>query len=960
MKKTISLFFIKLFLGILITIASTAVMAQSISLPPASASIKFTSPLQTNNMSLVIDGNPAAEAYTEAATIGGVQCRKIPSGKFMYIGCTRAAVPTAETNLLIAITYYGNSGNSIWFNYNGTTNSYQGADFQKVKNSQWVTTIVTITDGALNGLMNGGSDFRMGFNGEDNYIKEITVYRGALNPDAQPVPASPGNTGSAFQNKSFAGYQIWHRAGNNAADWVHWSYGNVPAPGSHVNVHVASFPDLSEYPDSVLYATNLGNLGNGRPTGLYNASDKAIIDRQMGWLQKAGLDGVAVQRFVGPIGKGVTITPESHLTNVRVAAEATGRLFYICYDLNGADANIVNRMKLDWVYEIEQMRALTSSPNYATVNGKPVVEIWGVGYEQATAAQCAGMISFLQSRGCYVIGGTPREWRTNPAPGFVNVFKSLNAISPWTVGAYNDIPGSNNYLTNFMVGDKTYCNTNGMDYLPVAFAGSANWLAADGTFSQTDREGGKLLWQQVLNAKSIGLTAVYYAMLDEFEESTNLINGAVDYFDLPVNQYFETFSKDGIWTSSDYYLRLAARAARTLRGEVPVSTTIEIPYSNGPLYFRNSFESRYTTFTMNGTSANRTMKIDPCFYNPAVVSNAGVTVPSVAIVNEPAFTNTGLYSVKITGTPSSASAANYYYKTSETKIAVKANMQLSFWKYSVNALGQYTAVDLVFQSGKRLSALPAYIDNNGSAMTPTIARGTIGTWQKFTCQIGVGELIGDVLTGIIIGYDHPSASGIYTAYFDDIIIEDALAPGSLPVTILSLEAVRKDNNAVEIKWIVANEIQIKQYEVQRSFDGVEFNTVSVIASLGTDSYNSIDLEASTGYNYYRIKTVSLNGEISYTNIKTIEPLNTAGSIAFSPNPSSNKQLTMVVTNKPVGVYSVKLYNNIAQVVSHSSLDIITGTGSYQVQLPQNLSPGYYHVEVIASDGSRLINKILIQ
>jgi hypothetical protein len=811
-------------------------MGQGITLPAESASIKFTNPVVTNNMFMVVDGNTGAEAYTEAATIGGVQCRKIPSGKFLYVGCTRAAVPTSENNLLISITYYGNSANNIWFNYNSISNNYKGADFQKVKNNDWVTTIVTITDAAFNGLMNGSADFRLGFNGEDNYIKEISVHRGALNPDAQTIPTSPNNPNSSFQNKSFAGYQIWHKAGNNAVDWVHWSYGVVPAAGFHVNEDIASFPDLSVFPDSETYPTNFANLGNEKPTRLYNDEDAVIINRQMGWLKNKGLDGVAVQRFVGPIGRGVTITQQSHLTNVKNASEATGRLFYICYDLNGSDATIVDRLKIDWVYEIEQMRALTSSPNYATVNGKPVVEIWGVGYDQASASQCAAMISFLQSRGCYVIGGTPREWRTNPSAGFTSVFTSLDAISPWTVGAYNDITGANNYLNNYMIADKSYCETNGMDYLPVAFAGSANWVNTDMSLSQTDRQGGKLLWQQVVNAKSIGLTSVYYAMLDEFEESTNLINGAVDYFDIPTDQYFETFAKDGIWTSSDYYLRLAARAAQMLRGEVALSTTIPIEYSLGPIYYRNSFESRATTIRTEGRALNTTLKIDPCFYNPSVVSSNGITSPSVAIVNQPSFAKTGLYSVKATGAPTNNASTNYYYKIADTKITVKANMQLSFWKYSFDNLSYYTNVDLIFQSGKRLSALPAYTDNYGYSMKPTAPRGIVGTWQQYTCQIGVGELIGDVITGIIIGYENPATSGSYTAYFDNIIIEDAPVSPNAPVITSSTSASGTVGQAFSYSITATN--TPTSYSATGLPSGVTINTTTGVIS-GTPTVASI-------------------------------------------------------------------------------------------------------------------------
>ncbi len=833
--KKIGAQFLQKFLLLIITVSlQTVVFAQGITLPPVSASIQFTNPITSSNMFMVVDGNPADEAYTEVATLGGVQCRRIPAGKFMYVGCNRATIPTSQNNLMIAITYYAGSNNSVWFNYNGTSNDYQGADFQKTKSNQWVTAIVTITDGALKGVMNGGADFRMGFGGEDNYIKEIKVYKGALDPLSQTVPTPTGSTISEFKNKSFAGYQIWHKAGSTAADWVHWSYGVIPYAGFHVGEDIASFPDLSSYPDTDTYLTNLAPLGNGKPTRLYNDADATIINRQMGWLQTAGLDGVAIQRFVGPIGRSITITPESHLTNVKNACEATGRLFYICYDLNGSDATILQRMQTDWVYEIEQMRALTSSPNYATVNGKPVVEMWGIGYDMITSNQtCKDLIHFFQSRGCYVIGGTPRGWRTNSEganPNFLDVYNELDAVSPWTVGVYNDIPGANNYLTSKMVDDKIYCDANVIDYLPVVFAGSANWLSSDGTFSQTDRAGGNLLWQQVLNAKSIGLTSVYFAMLDEFEESTNLINGAVDYFDIPTDQYFETFAKDGVWTSSDYYLRLASKATLLLRNQTPVVATIPVEYSLGPIYHRNSFESRTTLYTMNGTSSTKTLKIDPCFYNPTLVSNTGITSPSVIIVNEPANTKSGIYSVKATGTPTSASSSNYYYKISDTKITVKANMQLSFWKLSVNTLGQYTSVDLLFQSGKRLKNIATYTDNNGAAMTPAVARGTVGTWQKFTCQIGTGQLIGDVITGILIGYDNPSNSGSYSAYFDDIIIEDALVVtqtpyGGTPWPIQGkIEAENFDNGGEGVSYHDAEAANL--FNVFRTTEGVDEEATS--------------------------------------------------------------------------------------------------------------------------------------
>jgi hypothetical protein len=681
--------------------------AQNITLPATNDSVLFNSSIVSSNVGLVIDNTSGDEAYTIQTTLGGVQCREIPSGHFMYITCNSTEIPTSQNN-----------------------------------------------------------------------IKEIKIYKTTLNPTGEPIPAKPNNPASAFQTKSFAGYQIWHKAGPAASDWVHWSYGVVPAAGFLTNENIASYPDVSEYPDSVMYATNFANLGNGKATKLYNDADSTIIDRQMSWCKTAGLDGVAIQRFVGGIGTSITETPTSALTNVKKACEANGRLFYICYDLNGIDANILQHMETDWVYEIEQIRSLTSSSNYATVNGKPVVEMWGigVGISGETLQECLDLISFLHSRGCYVIGGVPRGWRTNSEgalPAFDAAYSALDCISPWTVGVYGDTTGANNYLTGKMVDDKAYCNTNGKGYLPVVFPGSSNWLSSDGSFAQTDRVGGKLLWKQVLNAKSIGQQQVYFAMLDEFEEGTNSIKGAIDYFDIPTDQYFETFAKDGVWTSPDYYLRLEAKAAQVLRGDTVSTPNIPINYSNGPMYFRNSFESRTTVYNMNGATATETLKIDPCFYNPAVVTNTGMTSPVVAIVNETSFTKHGLYSAKLTGTPNSGSSAKYYYKTNDVIIPVKANIALSFWKYSATALGQYTSVDLQFKSGKTLHSLTEYKDASGNQMTPTIARGTVGAWQQFYCLIGTGQLVGDTIIGIDIAYDNPATSGTITAYFDDIIIQDS-------------------------------------------------------------------------------------------------------------------------------------------------------------------------------------------
>lgn len=752
--------------------------AGDIVLPAVAASIKFTNPVVASNMSFGIETNVSGEGYTEITTVDGIPCRKIPAGKFMYVNCNRTAVPTTAKKIILSITYYDNSMSYLWLNFTRNGTGWGGADFKKSNTKKWITRLVILNDAGFDGTMGYGGDIRMGFGSEDNYIKDITVYVGALTPDAQPIPAKPANP-TEFKGKSYAGYQLWHEAGPQDKDWVHWAYGKPPAAGRG-NHNTETFPNIADYqnnPNVSMYQTNYANLGNGSPAKLYNATDKAVIDVQMSLLGKAGFDGVAIQRNA-PVGKDLKYTStDDYYVSIKNACEANGRSFYVMYCMpdqnNGAGltADLVDGIKRDWVYQMEQIYALTSSSSYATVNGKPVVELWGLGYSTITVdrTQALQLAQFFKDRGCYVIAGVPRDWRLmngGSRTDFADVYKAYNMISPWTVGVYSDTVGANSFRTEYMIPDKQYCEQNGMDFYPVIFPGSAWSQHVSGYPNDTKRLGGQFLWKQARNIKSLGIQSMYFAMLDEFEESTNIINEATDYFDIPTDQYFGTSSMDGIWTSPDYYLRLAGAAARMLTSPVtPVE--IPIPYSNGPIYYRNSFESRVANCIIDNVARDIISPIDACFYKNALLS--GTSPVNVAIVNAAAFSRSGTYTVKVDGT----STGNAYYKISETKIKVKADMQLSFWKYTVNEPGKYTSVDLSFKSGKLLRNLSAYKDNNGIVMNPAIPRGTTGAWQKFTCQIGKGELIGDEINGIIIGYNNASLSGNFTAYFDDIIIEDA-------------------------------------------------------------------------------------------------------------------------------------------------------------------------------------------
>ncbi|MDX1284941.1 MAG: T9SS type A sorting domain-containing protein, partial [Draconibacterium sp.] len=232
-----------------------------------------------------------------------------------------------------------------------------------------------------------------------------------------------------------------------------------------------------------------------------------------------------------------------------------------------------------------------------------------------------------------------------------------------------------------------------------------------------------------------------------------------------------TLSADGTWLSSDYYLRVAGAATAMLKSSETPSGTVSIVHSTGPVYYRNSFESRFTTWERNGVKGEGYQKLDPCFYKDAQLVNSNISNPVCQIEMDNTNAKSGDFMVKFSGTHTTEGSAAYAYKISEVKIPVTDRLVLSFWKKTLDELGKYVSIDLYFESGKKLSQLPAYKDQNNVAMSPGLARGNIGVdYEQFTSLIGTGELIGDEINGIGLAYEGASTTGSYNAIIDDILL----------------------------------------------------------------------------------------------------------------------------------------------------------------------------------------------
>lgn len=589
----------------------------------------------------------------------------------------------------------------------------------------------------------------------------LTLLAGLLAGYAALPEASAAAAGPSVKNQVYTGYQGWFSApgdGSPRDSWRHWAEDSQPAPG---NQTFEMYPDMSEYPESAQFPTGYSELGDGSPATLFSSYPTSVVDQHFQWMKDYGIDGAALQRFGSDITDPVRKEQRDSITGkARDAAEKHDRGFYVEYDVSGlTEENFEQTLQDDWTDTITGELKLTDSAAYAKEDGKPVVELWGLGFENrpGTAEQSQRIVEWFQSQGAYVIGGVPVGWRTGTEtkPGFEPVFQALDMLSPWFVGRTPD-------LAPQLAADRDDLASRGQDYLPVIYPGFAwsNWK--DGPRNEIPRKSGDFLWEQAVAVREAGIDQAFIAMFDEYDEATAIAPGASDSSMIPTDQYFQTTSTDGEFASPDFYLRLAGKATRMITHQDPQTPEVPIPLSAGPVFFRSGLEA--------DIDAQPTWTDTPGPGGTANVTGPGGTGEPKLGVATGADHQSGTSALRAQGSTPTTEHSYAYLQAFDVDIPVTGATRLSYDFLPKNEGGRHVAVDFVLTDGSTLRASGA-TTTDGTDMHPAAPKGTVGSWSTVESEFGP-ELAGRTIDKILVGYDREAATGDFDAFIDDIEITD--------------------------------------------------------------------------------------------------------------------------------------------------------------------------------------------
>lgn len=232
-----------------------------------------------------------------------------------------------------------------------------------------------------------------------------------------------------------------------------------------------------------------------------------------------------------------------------------------------------------------------------------------------------------------------------------------------------------------------------------------------------------------------------------------------------------------------------------------------------------------------------------------------------------------------------------------------------------------------------------------TAQTGSVTFPSAGTWYDFLSPINGGTSTFAATGG---SQSFTLQPGEYRVYINTAV--------ALPVTIVNFNG-RSNNGNNLLSWQVENEINVVRYELQRSIDGVHFETIGNVGANGARSYNYSDNDISRHPVYfYRLKTFDVDGTYSYSAIVRLSGPVKAMSVVATPNPF-RQELKLNISSPQTGNVRLILTDMYGKTVLQQQLSLQAGVNAVKIDDAQKLSAGTYMLTMISAQDKTTIKLV---
>ncbi len=258
-------------------------------------------------------------------------------------------------------------------------------------------------------------------------------------------------------------------------------------------------------------------------------------------------------------------------------------------------------------------------------------------------------------------------------------------------------------------------------------------------------------------------------------------------------------------------------------------------------------------------------------------------------------------------TPSAATSSSYYAEY--YNLGYLDQVTFTAPVTSVSSTEYWNIAKTLGASAKISLPLNGAVTGGNATNQVGIVHFTSAAWKV---EGGIGAQ-GDATTGTL-------SSDFITSFspFTFGIVPSGTLLG-LPVTLLNFNA-NYTGTSVKLNWNTANEINVKNYIIQRSTDGINFINIGVVHAIGnsySNTYSYIDATFNGDKLYYRLQSVDLNG--TYKN-STIIIINTKlkNQLQVFPNPTTD--FITIVTLKSSKQTIFNIISNDGKLVKQLTIE----------------------------------------
>jgi|GEM_PF-5048241 len=252
-----------------------------------------------------------------------------------------------------------------------------------------------------------------------------------------------------------------------------------------------------------------------------------------------------------------------------------------------------------------------------------------------------------------------------------------------------------------------------------------------------------------------------------------------------------------------------------------------------------------------------------------------------------------------------------------------------------------------FQTGLLTGSCSSYtIGTSGAAVCVAAASGTV-TYTIPGATAGKTYLIG--MDGNAGSDCHFSISGTNVS--------------PLPIELIMFNA-RLNGNYVDLTWATATEINNDYFTLERSADGINFESIGRIKGAGNSLqekyYYYQDKNPLIGISYYKLKQTDFDKKESYSVIQSVsvDVKNTFDFTLF-PNPSNkDEEIRLMFNGTENDLINLTIRDISGKLLSEK--DIKLSASSLEVNLKHHFDAGIYFVKVSNKDGKTINQKFIVQ